>query len=383
MSTLGTLLCYCLALAVSQSETAHFKHQASGESEDELSLLQIQLQPHLKAHSLEGKHTGHVSGKLGVFPSATVKEEVFQPKNVFERLAYRSHRILSWHRSTRLIPPLLVGVCLCYLILQLRSKSSTPVCSIVMCTLSIFLISIVYICWTISLTYRVEFIHIPKNAGSNIEKVGLAGGIRWAAKERRFPMDQAMPDGNKCSTYHVPPHLNIWHIKYAELTTICVTRHPFDRMVSEYNYLLDEDLQISAVGHAWGHKYAEQYQNGLYTYPPCTDAGLNHFAQTVLKLYKSGQRFIDDCHHIPQVEYIWDPSGKQQCSDIIRIDELPSAFNAVMVRKGYNVHQTEEKSNKADRCPYISMSNFSAETKRMMLDVYADDFKLLNYSSSL
>merc|ERR1712187_620569 len=106
-------------------------------------------------------------------------------------------------------------------------------------------------------------------------------------------------------------------------------------MVSEYKYLLSEDLQIEMTGHAWGHPYEKRYHNGLYDYPECTKKGLNHFVQRVLALYTSVDPYIDDCHHFPQVAYIWDPDGTRQCSDIIRAEDLPQAFNAVMEREGY------------------------------------------------
>lgn len=241
--------------------------------------------------------------------------------------------------------------------------------------------SVFFACWYVSLAYRTEFIHIPKNAGTAIEAAGWAQGrISWGAKMAGLSDDQTMPDGNTCSKYHVPRHMlsamSRWYLAPASgVTTVCVTRHPFDRMVSEYRYLLEAP---------WGMKYSEQFNLGFQEFQPCTLEGFNHFVHRALTVYKSGMFYLNDCHQIPQTEYIWDPDGNQMCTDILRIEDLPDSFNAVMAREGYGVRLTSHHDNSARaECPNIKASSLSELNKAMIADVYTADFKLLNYSARM
>lgn len=228
-------------------------------------------------------------------------------------------------------------------------------------------------CW--GLHGRLEFVHIPKNAGTNVEYAGLAAGISWGVKSLAFRGDRRMPDGSFCSGYHTPPALIHGLSPYAGAETFCVTRHPFERAVSEYSYLLS---------HYWGRRYSELHHTGLYDYPQCTEDGLNHYVQTTLRSYGRGLKYIDDCHHVPQVEYIWDRHGARMCAHIFRLDELPEAFNRFMSTHGYPVQLAEEKVYSAEEfCPNLSVDSLAGKSKRMLLEIYADDFRLLNYSVAL
>lgn len=371
--------------------------------DDEVSLLQSLMH----VQSEEGGHGAHISGKEGlkqvstkqdvkqVFHSSSASEQrKAQHHNIFHRGAYKSHQVLSWLRFdtfARIAPAIFIGLCVLELALFMgrnpHSKSkmiSNPWRERYILFLSLMIAGTIlaYAFWLTSLTYRVEFIHIPKNAGTSVEVAGADGGIFWGQKMMLISTKMVMPDGHSlCSKYHVP-HFISKAIPYKDLTTVCITRHPFSRMVSEYEYLLDARNQIEEVGHAWGHRYDELYGLDLYKYEPCSRMGLNHFTQTVLKKVKSGKHYLNDCHHIPQVRYIWDPSGEQQCNNIIRISDLPGAFNAVMEREGYGVRMSEEVSNAAKRCPGLSTTMLDNLSLQMLADVYADDLKFLNYSAT-
>jgi hypothetical protein len=225
---------------------------------------------------------------------------------------------------------------------------------------------------------HLELIHIPKNAGTSMESAGQANGIFWSATSLDFLGYQKMEDGNECSRYHVPPGLLIGQSPYLKATTFCAIRHPYSRAVSEYKYLLSADLQ----GHGgWGRKYAERYHNGLYDLEPCSAEGVNHFIQTTLNLYTQGQKFIDDCHHVRQVDYIWDSTGRQWCSELLKTEELPGSFDKLMAAYGYPIQMADELGYSShQRCPTISEANLTAGTRRLLDEVYADDFRLLNYT---
>jgi hypothetical protein len=226
---------------------------------------------------------------------------------------------------------------------------------------------------------HLELIHIPKNAGTSMEAAGKANGIFWSAKNLGLLGKQRMEDGSTCNRYHVPPGLLKGHNPYQQATRFCAIRHPYRRAVSEYTYLLDDHLQGGT--HSWGHKYYKSYHNGLYDREPCSAEGLNHFVMTTLNHYKQGNKFIDDCHHIPQVDYIWDKTGRQWCTELLVTDDLPRSFDALMASHGYPVQLTDEPVyTSTERCPTISEANLTAETRRLLDDVYADDLRLLNFT---
>lgn len=228
-------------------------------------------------------------------------------------------------------------------------------------------------CW--GLQGHIEFVHIPKNAGTSVERAGAVAGINWGVKSAAFRGDRRMPDGSFCSTYHTPPELIEGLNPYSGAETFCITRHPFDRAVSEYSHLLS---------HAWGRKYFERDNNGLYDFPECSVAGLNHYVQKTLLKYRKGMKYIDDCHHVPQVAYIWGSSGATLCANVIRTEDLPEAFNRLMRSRGYPVQLSEDKENSADgACPDLSVGSLTLANRKLLLEIYADDFRLLNYSTDL
>lgn len=212
---------------------------------------------------------------------------------------------------------------------------------------------------------RLLFAHIPKNAGSTIEDLAHNSGVNWG----RFhvPSNLRMPDGNWCSKWHVPPAYLPAPNPYENAEVFCVTRDPYDRMLSEYRYLLNVK---------WGDGNPR-----LRKGPPCTENGLNLFVRDTLLLVAQGQRFISDCHFTPQTEFIWGPH-KQWCTNILRIDTLPGSFNNLMSQKGYpqiTLGPKQKKNSMADKCDGLTTANFWPETKQLLNQVYASDFAKLGY----
>mmetsp|Transcript_21232 Transcript_21232/g.49423 ORF Transcript_21232/g.49423 Transcript_21232/m.49423 type:complete len:385 (-) Transcript_21232:113-1267(-) len=225
---------------------------------------------------------------------------------------------------------------------------------------------------------RLEFLHIPKNGGTAVELAGIQGGIRWSAESVGFTGIQHMPDGSSCARYHVPPRLYRGGM-YTHAHVFCVVRHPFERAVSEYQYLLNDDLQ-ALTATSWGWQYYKMYNNGLYDYTPCTSQGLNHFVQRTLSMYNEGNKYIDDCHHVSQSEFIWDDAGHRQCDSILRLENLAQEFNQLMSKHGYEVRiNPNPYYSSAELCPNISVDSLTDKSRQMLREVYADDFRLLGF----
>merc|ERR1719428_1962821 len=120
------------------------------------------------------------------------------------------------------------------------------------------------------------FVHIPKNAGTTIEHLGREEKIQWGMFKLKG--QQKMPDGNKCNSWHVPPALLAGYNPYLHprAEVFCVTRDPWERLVSEYVWEL-------SVQDKWP-KFARFVKGG----PPCTVLGLNKFASNSMNRMLAG-----------------------------------------------------------------------------------------------
>lgn len=227
------------------------------------------------------------------------------------------------------------------------------------------------------------FVHIPKNGGTAIEQAGQASGVWWPRKWLSFWHGLRMPDGSVCEKYHIPPQylkeLNDFDYDVFDVPgTFCVTRHPYDRAVSEYKYMLSA---------SWGRSMSEMYNTGLYDKLPCTAEGLNHFLTKALQNALGGKRFQHDCHMLPQSDFVWGKDGKQWCRHILRAEDMESGFNALMKKFRYPVRLNEitrnskgKINNSSGACQGLSTQDLSWSTRRLLDALYKPDFQLLNYS---
>eukprot|EP00928_Gymnodinium_smaydae_P061238 TRINITY_DN4536_c0_g1_i1.p1 TRINITY_DN4536_c0_g1~~TRINITY_DN4536_c0_g1_i1.p1 ORF type:complete len:580 (+),score=140.94 TRINITY_DN4536_c0_g1_i1:99-1838(+) len=223
------------------------------------------------------------------------------------------------------------------------------------------------------------FLHIPKNAGTAIERTSEAHGLSYPKRLAAFRKGVWMPDGSLCEKYHVPPqYLQALGEPAADVAgfrtrnTYCVTRHPYERAVSEYLY------QLSVK---WGRQMSAQYRTGLFSLPRCTAESLNHFLQDALRKVAEGRKFLHDCHFVPQHEFIFGRDGTRWCKHVLRHSEFPQVFNDFMRTTGYAPRLAAERPNNSTRaCGNVSVADLSAETIRLLDDVYDQDFKLLNYT---
>lgn len=208
------------------------------------------------------------------------------------------------------------------------------------------------------------FMHMPKNAGTAVEESGIRSNVKWG----RFMTwgSVQMPDGYWCNAWHVPPVYLPDPRIYMNAEVFCVVRHPFDRLISEYKYLLDMP---------WGDNYVHRPQEP----DQCHPKGLNAYLKGVMSAVNAGYPFINDCHLVKQSAYIWG-HDRQWCQDIIRIENLPEEFESLMKRAGYPVTLARSKENLATHCPNLTRDSLDPELKQMVLRYYKDDFELLNYT---
>mmetsp|Transcript_41622 Transcript_41622/g.114763 ORF Transcript_41622/g.114763 Transcript_41622/m.114763 type:complete len:428 (+) Transcript_41622:107-1390(+) len=221
-------------------------------------------------------------------------------------------------------------------------------------------------------TTEMQFLHIPKNAGSAIEEAGALAGIKWGVH-----MDFTrvrMRDGFLCHWYHIPPDLLKEHRNMTnpyDSPAFCVVRNPYARALSEYRYLLSVD---------WG----EAWETGLRTKAQCSPEGLNNWLQNTLARFMHGDRFINDCHMLPQMEYI-QGNGRRyarwELGEVLRWEDLPEAFNKLMKSRNLKprLAQGVAVNWHHDVCPDLRESDFDSNSRAMMNTVYYEDFATLGY----
>lgn len=202
------------------------------------------------------------------------------------------------------------------------------------------------------------FIHIPKNAGSLIEDLGHENHVEWG----RFmdftacDWDTVVPTG--CSRWHVPPRFLQMPNVYTERKAFCVSRHPYERALSQFKWT-----------------YTPPHSDN-----DCTTENLNTYLKNSLQKLLDGDEFQQDCHLIPQTEFIWDEHGHKFCKDILRLEDLTEDFNALMKRNGYDIELLSDRAdNQLSTCSNLTTDDFDNETIAMLNIAYQDDFKKLNY----
>jgi hypothetical protein len=221
---------------------------------------------------------------------------------------------------------------------------------------------------------ELKFIHIPKNGGTSIEQVGRENNVSWGMLDScsGAPVDgyviepQCPNNVGNCSSWHSPRHLQANCPSLAE-DSFCVTRDPYDRLVSEYKY-------------ACRHLTAENpNEPDCSAYPQCSIAGLNHFIQEGLGRSQDGDYCVWDCHARPQADFIWRPDGSRFCQNVLRLEEFPDAFNDLMASHMSPI-RLAASHNEATICDNVTAHHLTAETRSLIESVYAVDFIQLNYS---
>lgn len=214
---------------------------------------------------------------------------------------------------------------------------------------------------------QATLLHIPKTGGTAIEEAAIMKQVRWGMylMQGRAELARHGEWHWFCQLYHTPPALLEDASVYEKSETFCVTRHPYERAISEYTYMLSVP---------WGDNIPEAGR--------CEASSLNSYLQEKMRDYSKGpyMKYMNDCHFIPQSEYIWG-KGKRWCHDVFRFQDFPDKFNLLMRSKGSNVrvHADHRVNAFHDICPKMSVSMLNNETLALLQQVYKNDFEPLGY----
>jgi len=236
-----------------------------------------------------------------------------------------------------------------------------------------------------------RFIHIPKNAGTTVERIAHHMSFRneshhtlWgrsnAMSLKKAGVDVELMSQIEFKNSKVPKHpyymCHWWHRPidwyrvegydfYKNRRTFCVVRNPFSRSNSEVNFLRHlhppNCLNSGKAGNAikdWLRKqkqWAFLFRGKEYNYP------------------------VGDCHWIPQVDYIFDDQGCRVCDDIVYFEDLVRQLTILFTAYGFDPPFGFENSN-GNICTESKAHFMEHETLEMIVEAYEMDFVVFGYS---
>ena len=200
------------------------------------------------------------------------------------------------------------------------------------------------------------FFHIPKAAGTSVERWLLGGGL-----------DPGVPDYERLFGWERSGDFNLQHASPAmarqflgaEVFDACfrfaVVRNPYARAVSAYHYVFEQHQQRFGS--------FEGYVRAL----PALIAGAN-------------PRTRGHEHHLPQVGYTR-LDGAACCHELARFERLPDSLRPVAERLGITRPLPFSNSYRHPSRGYRPVSSFyTPETARLLAEVYAEDFASFGYA---
>lgn len=199
-------------------------------------------------------------------------------------------------------------------------------------------------------TYKIEsfleFIHIPKNAGTTIENIANENQIKWG---RYKPEHNKYVLNNNCNYWHTPPKYFNNKSLYKKDETFCVIRNPYDRIVSEYKYRNKNKKHTPEDLNKWIHEKLIPLNY--------VDGGMN-------------------CHFIPQYEFVYDENDKKVCDNILNFDNLTNDFNKLTKKHKIDLVLNKKRRDNSTKNT-VTVNDLNDDTKQLIKTVYYKDFNEL------
>lgn len=194
----------------------------------------------------------------------------------------------------------------------------------------------------------IFFIHIPKTGGTFVENY-LKESQMDVGRFDNILKDRSNNMIMDCSKYHIPPKY-FPSIDFKKLHIFTVIRHPIERIISEYNYqktFFRESFHLD----------------------------INQFVKE--NIYKNN--FSEDCHFIPQHEFITDSYGNQ-CEMFLRFEHLTHDLKWYCRQHNIPIH--DKKVNKLKSKSITNQNEMTEETKQLVLHFYKKDLELWKQAST-
>ena len=211
---------------------------------------------------------------------------------------------------------------------------------------------------------RLRFVHIPKNAGSTIREVAREHGVCWGRYgEACSPSRPRSHLGCPCS--HSPELAIASTAKAGNVTTFCVARNPYARLVSHYGWAVRKQRRA-----ADGMKANEPLPSA------CTADGMNAYLYEALSQLALGAH-VDKCHLLPQTAYI----RTNLCTRVLRTERLRDDFDGLMREWGLpmRLNDSAHRNSGPSNCSHLTTMDLSLSVRSLAAGIYGADFTTLGY----
>merc|ERR1719433_2101642 len=138
-------------------------------------------------------------------------------------------------------------------------------------------------------------------------------------------------------------------------------------MVSEYEFLRINPYsgEMTQKWMVWGEHRG------------CNAEDLNNFVQWTLKVAMETDKYVMDCHMLPQSTYIWS-DGREWCKNVIRMENFAEGMEALRSHPKL-ANMTLEPENEHPKDCNLTAADLNESTKAMMARWYAEDFKRFGF----
>jgi len=102
----------------------------------------------------------------------------------------------------------------------------------------------------------------------------------------------------------------------------------------------------------------------------------------VAKYRSSHERLVhEDCHYLPQSEYVFDVGGCRVCDDVLVFEDLEDQFKSLLETYGfaYSDNAFETVLLHKSSCPVINILDLDAEMLEIINQLYVNDFRNFGY----
>jgi len=215
---------------------------------------------------------------------------------------------------------------------------------------------------------QLKLLHITKNAGTALEKLGKEMGLKWGkcwteVKNHSGKLCEPHAGCMKSEWWHVPPCFFL-NDPYKGYVPFAVVRCPYQRAISEFRC-------------CWKGFGAPAKDEGKKTKRKnATADDLNTWLRDKLKKLASPYR---NGHFIPQHFYIFDAHGQRYVPEenVLRFERLNEDLTNLGAR--YGIHIPPLPRVNESEMPRFKVEDLDADTRSLIESTFAKDFDLLGF----